>query len=68
MYDISMLPDWLQSSDDEEEEFYGFALDENNPGDDPTVSGKLSNKWYQIFGDHESKLENSFEGFQIDEV
>lgn len=49
--DQSLLPEWLQSDDAEEEDFYGFMIDsETDVGNSDDTTTILSKEWFDLFG------------------
>ena len=66
--DQSLLPEWLQSDDDEEEDFYGFMIDsESDVGKSEDATTILSKEWFDVFGPDEHE-KNDFEGFLLEDM
>ena len=66
--DQSLLPEWLQSDDNEEEDFYGFMIDsESDIGNSDDATTILSKEWFDVFGPDEPE-KNDFEGFVMEDM
>ena len=67
--DLSKLPDWLLSNSDDED-FHGFPISmiEREEPSFESLDCKLSNKFFELFGDDNNEEYEDFEGFDIEDV
>lgn len=69
LLDQTLLPEWLLSDSEDDEDFYGFPLSLvlNGEPSDQSIQYTLSKSWSEVFG-VSSSGEDEFEGFSLSDL